>query len=533
MYGKANSPFRFPHGEKIISLAPQIVMTALATDRKNQPIIVERYDFNPKHFTENVTINDYLLFLTYCMEYRQLMLEQLSDLYERKYIAEHTQEEIENGPPYGVLMKVCTIRDFKGVSLAFFGQDGRNLVSSALKLGIPNYPDTLGVAYHLNVPWIFKTAWSFIKGFLEENTIRKIQIYGSDYLHVLEEAISMENLPDVMGGTFKSYNESFAFDRSKYGPLWYEGAPDDSQLLDDDVLEFLPSPVSSVKLLRSASIDLGPSPLQSSPSQRRFTLAECTISDDDFGSPPVDEKSATIEYILRLEDSIAVEKASAKLTDKEPTSGHHSTIKRMFGLGNVWHHGKSRDNTPERLRQTAAGSSSPSLSKQPDHHRMNHFKDMLRLRSRSADGSDERTRRALSPSSSSATKNLRNIFKAIHVHKQAVEATSIHSDEEFGHHASGSITSSEGMNSAIAMLNTEDVDAVSIDSLVHSDVPVVLAVEAVGSTVTATNVQPYINGHKKSLLYYIVELLVDDDYEYLFVSISVMLVAIFYIQVTI
>jgi len=46
---------------------------------------------------------------------------------------------------------------------------------------------------------------------------------GTDYMPVLLEEITIDNIPERLGGNFKLYNEVFVFDRSENGPLYYEG----------------------------------------------------------------------------------------------------------------------------------------------------------------------------------------------------------------------------------------------------------------------------------------------------------------------
>ena len=46
IYGGKTSPFKFPNGKKIIDLAPQIIITRHATDKKGQPLgIHSGFDF--------------------------------------------------------------------------------------------------------------------------------------------------------------------------------------------------------------------------------------------------------------------------------------------------------------------------------------------------------------------------------------------------------------------------------------------------------------------------------------------------------
>lgn len=108
------------------------------------------------------------------------------------------------------------------------GKQGRSLVLAALKLGLPNYPDFLGVAYFVNVPWIFYSFWYFVKQFLDADTLRKVNMTSDDYIDVLQTGdlgIDIDNIPQMLGGNFSLYNESFNFDTSIDGPLYYPGAP--------------------------------------------------------------------------------------------------------------------------------------------------------------------------------------------------------------------------------------------------------------------------------------------------------------------
>ncbi len=62
-----------------------------------------------------VTIKDYLQFLVYGLEYRALVMEQMSHEKEKKYLAEHSNvEDREDG--YGVVLLNFCIRDLQGES---------------------------------------------------------------------------------------------------------------------------------------------------------------------------------------------------------------------------------------------------------------------------------------------------------------------------------------------------------------------------------------------------------------------------------
>lgn len=111
LYGGINHPYKFPNGEEIIRLAPQIVIAPNDRDYMDQPVTLETYGFDPKAVLERVSIDQYLLFLIYCLEYRALILEQFSHEKEKELIREN--HILMEG--YGVVMKLCTIRDLKGV----------------------------------------------------------------------------------------------------------------------------------------------------------------------------------------------------------------------------------------------------------------------------------------------------------------------------------------------------------------------------------------------------------------------------------
>lgn len=114
-------PKKFPKGEIILSFIKQIVITAEAFDRSHSPLCVEQYDFSPGEILKQVTIEDYILFMTYCLEYRSIILEQLSEEREREAIAATKDEEQKKRDkgvaplittnPYGVIVQMCVIRD--------------------------------------------------------------------------------------------------------------------------------------------------------------------------------------------------------------------------------------------------------------------------------------------------------------------------------------------------------------------------------------------------------------------------------------
>lgn len=96
---------------------------------------MEQYDFSPKEVFKAVSKEDYLTFLTYSLEYRALVMEQLSHEREMEYIRNNPKPE-DRIDGYGVMLLDFTIRDLKGIGMAHLGSDGRALVKAALGLGL-------------------------------------------------------------------------------------------------------------------------------------------------------------------------------------------------------------------------------------------------------------------------------------------------------------------------------------------------------------------------------------------------------------
>jgi hypothetical protein len=111
--GKTPCPSQFPNGEKILAICPQIVLSTKHRDKHGRPIALERYDFPMKEFLEKIPLEEFYLFLLYVCEYRSMVLEQLSDEYEREYLRKHPDPKSRKSP-YGVLLGVCSIRDLRG-----------------------------------------------------------------------------------------------------------------------------------------------------------------------------------------------------------------------------------------------------------------------------------------------------------------------------------------------------------------------------------------------------------------------------------
>lgn len=93
----------------------------------------------------------------------------------------------------------CTILDLQNVGLANFYKV-KDYVMQASKIGQDYYPECMGKFYIINAPYLFSTVWAFVKPWLDEVTVAKIAILGSNYKGTLLEQIPAENLPASLGG---------------------------------------------------------------------------------------------------------------------------------------------------------------------------------------------------------------------------------------------------------------------------------------------------------------------------------------------
>jgi len=93
----------------------------------------------------------------------------------------------------------CTILDLGGVSLSNFYRV-KDYVSAASSIGQDRYPETMGKFYIINAPWAFSAVWTVIKPWLDEVTVKKIDILGGSYKDTLLKQIPAQNLPKEFGG---------------------------------------------------------------------------------------------------------------------------------------------------------------------------------------------------------------------------------------------------------------------------------------------------------------------------------------------
>lgn len=135
----------------------------------------------------------------YAITTQDRLLKQLVSEYEKCMFERFPACSLVKSAP---VETSCTILDLQGVGLAQFYRV-KDYVSKASSIGQDRYPETMGQFYIINAPWGFSTVWNLIKGWLDEVTVAKIHIHGSDYKQHLLAQIPAENLPAEYGGTCK------------------------------------------------------------------------------------------------------------------------------------------------------------------------------------------------------------------------------------------------------------------------------------------------------------------------------------------
>lgn len=68
-------PSKFPKADTILKLVPQIVINPDMKDRTGSPMCLEQYNFCPHDVLQHCSLEDYITFQIYCLEYKSLILE--------------------------------------------------------------------------------------------------------------------------------------------------------------------------------------------------------------------------------------------------------------------------------------------------------------------------------------------------------------------------------------------------------------------------------------------------------------------------
>jgi hypothetical protein len=106
---------------------------------------------------QTISIDDYKRFVVYCLQYKTLIIEQLSELKERQLLEQYNGHppETENG--YGIILQCTIIRCLKGMGMEFLGHDSKAVLKATMDIAQANFPEMLYKNHIVNAPWIFNT----------------------------------------------------------------------------------------------------------------------------------------------------------------------------------------------------------------------------------------------------------------------------------------------------------------------------------------------------------------------------------------
>jgi hypothetical protein len=124
-----------------LRLIPQIVIDHDIRDKFDCPIVFEQYNFRPAEVLAEISLEEYVEFVTYCLEFRSLILEQLSEEQERakleRLVAKRDAgEDLASEEPYGTLCYLCIIRDLNGVGFDHLGTQGQEIIKAVIGMWV-------------------------------------------------------------------------------------------------------------------------------------------------------------------------------------------------------------------------------------------------------------------------------------------------------------------------------------------------------------------------------------------------------------
>ncbi|KAF7776811.1 hypothetical protein Agabi119p4_5204 [Agaricus bisporus var. burnettii] len=172
--------FEFPEKHEVNKYYPQFYH---GVDKDGRPVYIEQLGKLDVKVLYSITSEQRLL--------QHLVLE-----YEKSKRERLPACSTQAGHPVETF---CTILDLQNVSLTSFYRV-KDYVMAAASIGQDRYPETMGKFYIINAPWAFSAVWSVIKPWLDEVTVKKVDILGSGYKETLLQQISKENLPKDFGG---------------------------------------------------------------------------------------------------------------------------------------------------------------------------------------------------------------------------------------------------------------------------------------------------------------------------------------------
>jgi hypothetical protein len=187
------------------------------------------------------------------------------------------------------------------------------------------------------------------------STIAKISLCGSNYMDVLLEEMSIENIPELLGGRCKAYNEPYTFDLSEDGPLYYLGSssPANASLASQSYSFGSPAGKNGRSASAAAVVVVPTTPFS-------------PLSQDSFfnESPPSSISSSAGSSRMRdQKKKSALKKAQSWLSAKDASG---------LRIENFMHHEVRHKLTSPQMRQQSQPQSQHELHAANHHHKQHY-----------------------------------------------------------------------------------------------------------------------------------------------------------------
>lgn len=175
-----STQMKFPHAERVVALIPHNIDHD--KDKLGNPISIERTALcDPETLVANLSLPDFELYHLWHVEHKYAKLNELCRLNDRIY-------------------GTTKIMDLDGLSSKHMHRGGINYLRHILKISQDFYPEMLHRLIIINAPRIFPLIYGLIKPLLNERTLSKLIILGSNYKEEISKYIDDQVLPEFLGG---------------------------------------------------------------------------------------------------------------------------------------------------------------------------------------------------------------------------------------------------------------------------------------------------------------------------------------------
>ncbi|KAH8741139.1 hypothetical protein FG386_001266 [Cryptosporidium ryanae] len=152
-------------------------------DRSGNIICIERFGLlDETRLLGAVKVDELLLWYSYHMEYRSILLDKLS-LESKSFV------------------RATCIMDLYGLTVSqVHSSHIITILRRMIQLASDNYPEGMSYVIFVNAPKFFSIVWNSFKSLLAARTVEKILVLDEDYKERLFSIVSINNLPQFLGG---------------------------------------------------------------------------------------------------------------------------------------------------------------------------------------------------------------------------------------------------------------------------------------------------------------------------------------------